>query len=162
MLERLRYHLNMKWISRKQKGCYGSVNTSDRIFGKWKLRSFDSIGRSRTSGDVYVKDILAEQMKIIHAEAGGLDDDAWHCSAPTNCVGLTQEFLQGAGFAVLPWPSMLPYLYPIENVLGDIQCLHKFFPVFKPLLRTIGKIFLQNFQSRLDLQKWHFITVSTF
>ena len=44
-----------------------------------------------------------------------------HNDVPPHPARVTQEFLQGAGFDVLPWPSVYPYLNPIENVLAAMK-----------------------------------------
>ena len=39
-----------------------------------------------------------------------------HDNAPPHCARVIQEFLQGEGFDVLPWPSVSPDLNPIQDV----------------------------------------------
>ena len=68
----------------------------------------------RVTGDVYVRDILAEKVQPFLRNRD--DGIRMHDNAPQNCARVTQGFLQGASFDVLPWPSVPLNLNPIENI----------------------------------------------
>ena len=109
----------------------------------------------------------------------------WRCSVASKCLSiwllLWSRVYLGHESRSSPHVSLYRYIAPLSTyfmkntdlwsttvvnnkltiywnwIICEILSNQKFSHVFKPLLWTIGCIFLQNFKSRLELQVWHFI-----
>ena len=61
-----------------------------------------------------MRDIIAEKVQpFLRNTVGGM---LMHDNAPPCRARVTQEFLQCAGFTVMPWLLVSPHLNPIGNV----------------------------------------------
>ena len=88
------------------------MNVWGGIFGNVKTPLIRLYGR--VTGEIYVRDIIAEKVRpFLRNMVGGM---LMHENAPPCRARVMQEFLQCAGFTVMPWLLVSPHLNPIGNV----------------------------------------------